>query len=90
MEVRVKGTNTIFFISKEDLPAARWKDVTYGRIVVNCRPENSDPNRFILTVGGGRINCPGDYGTPTADILTVAIRVFLLNGDMISRCIVDR
>ena len=38
VEGRVKGTNTIFFISKEDLPASRWKDVTYGHIVVNYRP----------------------------------------------------
>ena len=38
MEGRVKGTNAILFISKEDLPASRCKDVTYGRIVVNYRP----------------------------------------------------
>ena len=70
MEGRVKGTNTIFFIPKEDLPAARWKDVTYGHIVVNYRPEKSDPNRVRLTVFGNRINYPGDCGTPTADMLT--------------------
>ena len=71
MEGRVKGTNTIFCISKEDLPAARWKDVTYGRIVVNYFPEKSDPNRVRLAVGGNRINYSGDCGTPTADMLTV-------------------
>ena len=43
----------------------------YGRIVVNYRPEKSDPNRFRLTFGGERINYPGEYGTPTADMLTV-------------------
>ena len=31
----VKATNTIFFIDKADVPAKRWKDVTYGRVVVN-------------------------------------------------------
>ena len=56
MEVRVKVTNTIFFIPKEYLPAARWKGVTYGRIVVNYCPEKSNPNRFRLTVGGDCIN----------------------------------
>ena len=34
----VKGTNTIFFIDKVDVPAEQWKDVTYGRVVVDYRP----------------------------------------------------
>ena len=71
MEGRVGGTNTIFFIDKKDIPAARWKDVTYGRICVNYRPEKNDPNRVRLTVGGDRINYPEDCGTPTAGMLTV-------------------
>ena len=69
----LKGTNIILFISKEDLPAARWKDVTYGCIVVNYRPEKSDTNRVRLTVGGDCINYPGDCGKPTADMLTVKL-----------------
>ena len=73
MEGCVKGTNTILFIPKEDLAAAICKDVTYGRIVVNYCPENSDPNRFRLTVGGNHINYPSDCGTPTADVLTVKL-----------------
>ena len=43
----------------------------YGRIVVNYRPEKSDPNRVRLTVGGDHINYPGNCSMPTADILTV-------------------
>ena len=31
----VKGTNTIFFIDKADVPTERWKDITYGRVVVD-------------------------------------------------------
>ena len=73
MEGRVKGKNTIFFIKKEDLPVARWKDVTYGRIVVNYLPGNSNPNRFRLTVGSNCINYPGNCGTPTAGMLTVKL-----------------
>ena len=73
MEGRVKGTNKIFFISKEDLPTARWKYVTYGRIVVNHRPKKSDPNSVRLTVGGDHINYPGDCGTPTTNMLTVKL-----------------
>ena len=33
-----EGTNTIFFISKKEIPSDRWRDVAYGRIVVNYRP----------------------------------------------------
>ena len=75
MEGRVKGTNKILFITKEDLPAARWKDVTYGRIVVNYRPKKSNPNRVRLTVGGDRINYPGDCGTPTYDMMKVKLLI---------------
>ena len=33
------GTETIFFIDKNNVPSDRWKDVTYGRIVVAYRPK---------------------------------------------------
>ena len=73
MKGRVKGTNTLFCIDKKDIPAARWQDVTYGRIVVSFRPEKKDPNRVRLTVGRDRINYPNDCGTPTADMQTVKL-----------------
>eukprot|EP00957_Ditylum_brightwellii_P122090 9310968-Ditylum_brightwellii.AAC.1 len=38
------GTNTIFFIAKNEMPAGR--KATYGRIVYDYRPQNS------LTIGG--------------------------------------
>jgi len=34
-----KGTNTIVFITRNDIPFDRLKDVTYGRICANYRPE---------------------------------------------------
>ena len=73
MPGRVKGTDTIFFIDKADIPADQWKDVPYGRIFVSYRPENSDPNRTRLTVGGKIVNYPGECGTLTMDILTVKL-----------------
>eukprot|EP00804_Cyclotella_cryptica_P023928 CCRYP_010044-RA/>CCRYP_010044-RA protein AED:0.06 eAED:0.07 QI:0/0/0/1/1/1/3/0/1072 len=69
----VKGTDTIAFIQRSHVPQDRWKDVTYGRIVANFCPEKEDPYRIRLTVGGNRINYPGDCGTPTADMITVKI-----------------
>ena len=65
-----KGTNTIFFIPHKKFPETRQKDVTYGRICVNWRPQKAEPLRTRLTVGGNLIDFPGDVGTPTADITT--------------------
>ena len=73
MPDRLKVTDTIFFIDKVDITADRWKDVTYGRIFVSYRPENSDPNRTRLTVRVNIVNYPGDCGTPTTDLLIVKL-----------------
>ena len=35
MKNGVAGTNTIFFMDKKDVPADRFRDVTYGQIVCN-------------------------------------------------------
>jgi hypothetical protein len=71
MPGRVEGTDTAFFINSNEIPADRWKDVTYGRIVTAYRPDKKEPNRTRLTIGGDQINYPHDCGTPTADLLTV-------------------
>ena len=54
----IKGTDTIFFIPKSEIPQDRRKDITYGRIVVDYRPRKSEKNRSRLTVGGDRIYHP--------------------------------
>ena len=73
MPGRVEGTNTIFFIPKASVPADRWKDITYGRIVCNIRDNKVETHRTRLTIGGDRINYPEDCRTPTADLLTVKL-----------------
>ena len=55
------------------MPTERWKDITYGRVVVNYRPEKSDPYRTRLTVGGNLIVYPSDCSTPNVDLLTVKL-----------------
>ena len=70
---RVKGTNTVFFIHKKDIPADRFKDCTYGQFVCDVRPTKAEPNRTRLVVSGDRINYPEDVGTPTADMLLVKL-----------------
>ena len=69
----VEGTDTIVFIAKGEVPQDRWRDVRYGRICANYRPEKEDPNRIRLTFGGSNMNVPIDCGTPTADMLTVKV-----------------
>jgi hypothetical protein len=65
---RVKGTNTIFFIKKEELPKERIKDVTYGSFTCDLKTNKAETHRTRLTVGGDRVHYPGDAGTPTADM----------------------
>jgi hypothetical protein len=38
-------TNTIKFISKNEVPHGRRKDVTYGQFVCTIRPEKAEKNR---------------------------------------------
>ena len=63
----------MLFIDKTTVPANRWRDVTYGRVLVEYRPENTNPYSTRLTVGGYRVKYPGDCGTPTVDFTTVKI-----------------
>jgi hypothetical protein len=74
---RIKNpTNTIRFIQKEDVSKEQHKDVTYGQCVRTVRPEKKEQNRTRFTVGGDRINYPGEVATPTADML-VAKALFI-------------
>jgi hypothetical protein len=71
---RIKNpTNTIRFIHQHEVPKERMKDVTYGSFTCTVRPEKADPNRTRFTVGGDRINYPGEVATPTADMLVAKI-----------------
>ena len=65
------GTNTIFFIPKDKVPAGRT--VTYGIIVSEIIPKKSETNRTRLTVGGNLINFPGDVTTSTEDLITAKL-----------------
>ena len=49
---RIKGTNTIKFIYKRQVPRERFKDVTYGQFVCTERPEKKEKNRTRFTIGG--------------------------------------
>ena len=69
----IKGTETIFFIQKSEIPKDRLRDITYGRIVVSYRPQKTEKHRSRLTVGGDRINYPFDVSTPTSNLTTIKL-----------------
>lgn len=61
-----KGTNAVFVMSHDEI-AKIPKDrvITYGRIVIDYRPQKSDPNRVRITAGGNLISYPGELTTRT-------------------------
>ena len=40
----VEGTITTFFIEKDQVPRDQLKDISYGRIVVDYRPQKEEPH----------------------------------------------
>ena len=66
-----KGTNAVFVMSHEEIKnIPKDRTVTYGRIVVDFRPQKEDPNRVRITAGGNLISYPGELTTRTADLTT--------------------
>jgi hypothetical protein len=51
-------------------PSQKEKIITYGRFVVDIRPNKSEVHRFRLTVGGNLIQYQGDVSTRSADLTT--------------------
>ena len=57
----------------QDVPKDRMKDVTYGQFVCMVRPEKAEQHRTRFTVGGDRINYPGEVATPTVEMLVAKL-----------------
>ena len=65
------GTNAMFVMDPTDIPNIPTnRTVTYANVVVDYRPQKTDPNRIRITAGGNLINYPGELTTRTADITT--------------------
>ncbi len=62
-------TNTIEFLFQHEVPTERMKDVTYRQFVCTVSPDKAEPNQTRFTIGGDRINYPGEVATPTAEML---------------------
>jgi hypothetical protein len=62
----ITGTNSIEFIPLTNIPSN--KTITYGRIVVEYKPNKLEKHRTRLTEGGDRITYTDPKNTPTAEL----------------------
>ena len=70
---RIKGTNTIFFIPRCDVPPD--KKITYGKKEVSIRPNKAEVHRVRLTVGGDKLVFDGDTATQCASLTTTKVHL---------------
>jgi len=63
-----EGTDTIRFIKVGDIPEGR--KATYLRICLTDRPQKEQTRRLRFTVGGDRVDYPGEVSTKTASLAT--------------------
>jgi hypothetical protein len=70
-EERIKGMNSMKFISKHKVP--KHKTITYARFVSDIRPQKDEQERVRLTAGGNRLPYEGKTSTETAGLETTKI-----------------
>jgi len=70
-----KGTNTIVFLTHEEIRAIpKDKTITYPRVVVDHRSQKLDPNRVRITAGGNLIIYPDELITRAADLIIAKVK----------------
>ena len=67
----VRATNTIDFIHKHEVPAG--KKVTHASFPCDYRPLKEETHRVRITVGGDRLDCTDDTGSPATNLLETKI-----------------
>ena len=70
---RVVYTDTIDFIPKSKVPIN--KKVTYANLVCDYRPLKDEPFRVRITVGGDKLDCYDDVGSPAASLLETKLLI---------------
>ena len=68
-----KAPQYIFFIDKQQVPADRFRDVTYCKFVCSVCDQKKEANRTRAVLGSNLVHFPGDVGTPTADMMLFKI-----------------
>jgi hypothetical protein len=69
----ISETDTCFFVELTNIP--KYRQITYGKIVCDYKPNKKEKERVRLTVGGNMLDYSGDVATSTADITTFKILV---------------
>jgi hypothetical protein len=67
----IPGTNTIFFITRRDVPPGR--KVTYCKQEATIHPNKTETHRVRNCGGGDRLDFPGPTATQTASLTTIKI-----------------
>jgi hypothetical protein len=70
---RIKGTGTLFFITKSQVPKDR--KVTYANYVCSIRKQKAETHRVRMTAGGDKLEYPGDPSSPTVSMLNAKIHI---------------
>jgi hypothetical protein len=73
VEDHVVATDTINFIPKCKVPSN--KKVTYENFIWDYRPLKTEPHRVRLTVGGDKLDCKYDAGSPAASLLETKLLI---------------
>lgn len=73
MPGRNNGTNTMFFVHRNQVPQHKWKDMAHARIVCNVCLQKEETNGTRLAYGGNNLSVDMGCSTPTADLLTVKL-----------------
>jgi hypothetical protein len=70
---QVKGTGTVFFIEKAQVP----KDlrVIYANFICNICPQKTETHRVRMTAGGDKLDYPGDASSPAVSMLDAKLHI---------------
>ena len=69
----VKGTDTIEFIHQNELPPKA--DVTYATFVIDFKPLKIEQHRVRVVMGGDRLKCLIDNGSPATSMLETKLLI---------------
>ena len=84
----VAGSDTLFFVKRENIPFKRRKEISFSKVVCEVRPQKSDPNCACITISGNNIVYPGDIGTPTVlfELVKLIVNSLLSRRNSESEC----
>ena len=70
---RIKGTDTMEFISKNDIP--KNKKVTYANFVCDLRPLKEEKHRVQMTIGGDKLEYEHETASPAVSLIETKLLI---------------